>query len=233
MTTREMIKNSIDQVVGNSNQVLNGSKSIIRESIDTLVEADPPSLRRSARPLTAHADLVRVYDDNERKIEEVNAEAQKLMSEAQSLMTTVKPLQARNVEIQNELLGVLDSYEDRTIKLKSLNDVLITTYEKIIARQKRTPVWTDYIERLLREIGEIAGEMRRKEMEELQNTFREWEPEKKKFKFKRESISEGIIDTLGNILSHISGLIQRSWNRIQGLEQQVIQLVNEIGNTVD
>jgi chromosome segregation ATPase len=219
--------------VGNNNQVLDESKKMIHETIDALGEANSPSLRRSSRPLVAHADLVRLYDDNERKIEEVNAEAQALISQAQSLMTTMKPFQTRNVEIENELIDVLDGYEDRTVKLKGLNDVLIATYERVAARQKKTPKWTEYIERLLREIGEIAGEMKRKEMEKLKDTFREWVPGFKKFKFRRESISEGIIDSLRNILSYLIGLIESSWQRIQGVEQQVTQLVNSIGNVVD
>ncbi|MHC4798577.1 MAG: hypothetical protein ACYTF1_18230, partial [Planctomycetota bacterium] len=94
--------------MGNNNQVLDESKKMIHETIDALGEANSPSLRRSSRPLVAHADLVRLYDDNERKIEEVNAEAQALISQAQSLMTTMKPFQTRNVEIENELIDVLD-----------------------------------------------------------------------------------------------------------------------------
>ena len=42
-------------------------------------------------------------------------------------------------------------------------------------------------------------------------------------------MSEFEIDTLSNILSSISSMIQRSWQRINNVEQQTQQLVNQVG----
>lgn len=184
---------------------------VSEKDVENLVEGlvQEADKRPSTRPTKQVRDLIQQLDASYKKIEMLQAQADKILSE-------IKPLAKDNEIVEEQLMGLLQDYQDRCVRLKGIIAQVETTPEK----KAHVPQWAKWRDWVLQKFNAISVEMY-KEAQEMLESFKNVTPPKDKFTFKRESIEEGVLDRINRIVRSMRVWAQKSNAAITELERAV------------